>query len=402
MTLPPYADAVLQRLSAGGFEAYIVGGCVRDMLLSRIPHDWDICTNAKPDEIVSSFPDYPAVLTGAKYGTVTIVSQGYPVEVTTYRVDGPYQDARRPQSVEYTETLKQDLSRRDFTINAMAWSPQAGLIDLFGGQQDCTLKVVRCVGEASARFQEDALRMLRAVRFCAQLGASLAPETAQAITAKKHLLQKISAERVREELIKLLLAPHPELGLSLLRTLSLPQPWKDIPIISQEIYAQTVSAVKYLPEKLSLRLAALFSSAGKACRAELLRLRFDRKTIADVEALLFLSSLPLPQSEEDLRRFLARSPELALDALLLKEALAPQPEPIRQCREKLAAVKASNPCVSLSQLAVNGRDLISLGISNGKEIGNILAALLELVLKEPQKNQTEILLSDIKEKKLPD
>ena len=201
---------VLSTLTNAGFEAFVVGGCVRDSLMGRTPHDWDVTTNASPDDMIRIFQHFSVIPTGLAHGTVTVIADGLPVEVTTYRVDGDYTDHRHPNEVHFTTSLQEDLARRDFTVNAMAYHPEHGLVDLFGGMEDINRKIIRCVGDPVERFTEDALRMLRAVRFSAQLGFTVEENTKAALARMSGNLEHVSAERIQTELVKLLVSDHPD------------------------------------------------------------------------------------------------------------------------------------------------------------------------------------------------
>jgi len=259
---------VVRQLKERGFAAYLVGGCVRDMVLGRPPSDFDVATSARPEQVIAAFRK--VIPTGVEHGTVTVLQRGHHVEVTTFRTEGEYVDGRRPSSVEFHEEVEHDLSRRDFTINAMAFEPDAKeLVDPFGGQVDLEAAVIRCVGSAMDRFSEDGLRPLRAVRFAAVLGFSLEPATREAIPRTLDVFAKVSRERIRVELEKLLLAPRAELGLRLLLETGLLQ--RFLPEAMGETFEVRVAAVQRAPKELEVRLAALLSHARPVAVAEALR-----------------------------------------------------------------------------------------------------------------------------------
>ncbi|MDE7299619.1 MAG: CCA tRNA nucleotidyltransferase [Lachnospiraceae bacterium] len=446
--LPEKVKYIIQELRADGFEAFAVGGCVRDSLLGRIPGDWDITTNAKPAQVKQLFPH--TIDTGIEHGTVTVMLERDGFEVTTYRIDGEYEDARHPKQVEFTQNLTEDLCRRDFTINAMAYSDETGLIDVFGGMRDLEQRVIRCVGRADDRFDEDALRIMRAVRFSAQLGFSIEQDTLRSIASHAGNLSRISIERIRTELTKLLLSDHPErllaaqeLGLTRVflpefdRMLATPQ---ENPHHIYDVGAHTIHALQHLvgrdtqlPPKnqLILRYAVLLHDVGKPAvrtvdaagvahfyhhaetgadmaREILRRLRFDNETIGSVGHLIALhdyryASENKAVSERTVRRAVNRvGPDWLETHFLLQEAdlnaqnPALLPDKLRQLSEAKALagrILSAGQCISLKMLAVNGSDLIAAGFPPGKSIGAALDDLLNYVLEHPEANTREELLA---------
>ncbi|MCD8010340.1 MAG: CCA tRNA nucleotidyltransferase [Lachnospiraceae bacterium] len=431
--LPPQVQNILRILREAGFEAYIVGGCVRDALLAREPGDWDITTSASPQEVKALFRR--TIDTGIQHGTVTVLMGGNGYEVTTYRVDGVYEDGRHPKQVSFTRSLAEDLKRRDFTINAMAYHPEEGIVDLHGGLADLAHGVIRAVGDPRERFQEDALRILRAVRFSAQLNFTIEEETLAAIRAFAPRLTLISRERIQVECHKLLLSPHPERFLTLYETgitailfpefdrmMETPQ---NHPYHCYSVGLHTIETLKAVPADPVLRWAALLHDVGKLsthtvdeigidhfhghavasagfARRFLRDLRFDNRTVRLVTLLVRYHDYKLGMSEEDLRRTMYRVGAENFPRLLtLRRADAAAKSPLG--RERLlpccdraealyAKIVARGDCTSLKDLAVTGQDLIAAGFRPGKKIGETLEQLLELVLVHPEYNTKEELM----------
>ncbi len=435
--LPKAVKRILDTLLSHGFEAYAVGGCIRDCILGREPQDWDITTSAAPGQIKELFPR--TVDTGIQHGTVTVLEEHKGYEVTTYRADGEYEDGRHPKEVRFVSSLREDLSRRDFTINAMAYNEDEGLIDCFNGMEDLRNKIIRCVGEPDRRFGEDALRMLRAVRFAAQLGFALEEETAQAIGRLAGNLEKISAERIQAELVKLLVSPHPEelllawkLGITAVilpefdRMMETPQ---NNPHHNASVGIHTVRAVSGVKADKVLRLAMLLHDAGKpVCRTTdehgvdhfykhpqvgagmadeiLRRLKFDNETRRKVVLLVRWHDTFLGDSPAAVRRAVCRAGEEIYPLLFhVKEAdMRAQSLYEREAKEASLArsyrlyqdVMKAGECISLKQLAVNGTDLIEAGLKPGPLLGETLQCLLEQVLEDPALNNREYLLKQAK------
>lgn len=395
ISMPEGAKYVIEVLEGAGYEAYIVGGCVRDSILGRNPDDWDITTSAMPEQVKALFRR--TVETGIQHGTITVLigQEGY--EVTTFRVDGDYEDGRHPKQVSFTRSLKEDLLRRDFTINAMAYSDAKGLIDIFGGMEDLEKKTIRCVGNPMDRFSEDALRILRAVRFSAQLCFEIDVETQAAMKALAENLKKISKERIQVELDKLLKSNHPEqiqvakqLGLT---KLILPE-YDSL----EEIETTIAWLVRVEPDHI-LRWAALLAPMGQnTAKTVLKRLKFDNYTIDTVTKLVSFAYESVDSDEESIRFFIHKVSEELYP--LLYHLQCARPESNREQLEKnyqiFEQIIARGDCVSLKQLALNGTDLQELGIPKGKQIGMILSKLLEVVMISPEKNQKEILEDIVK------
>lgn len=433
LKIPEKAEIILHTLEEAGYEAYVVGGCVRDSILGRSPDDWDITTSAKPEEVKALFRR--TVDTGLIHGTVTVMLDKEGFEVTTYRVDGEYEDGRHPKEVSFTASLEEDLKRRDFTMNAMAYNPKRGLVDLFGGVQDMENRIVRCVGNPVERFTEDALRILRAVRFSAQLGFSIEGETLKAISALAPNLKYVSAERIQVELLKLLVSPHPDY----LRTAYEAGITKEIlpefdrcmeteqntPHHCYTVGEHTLqSLLNIRPDKV-LRLTMLLHDFGKPVvkRTDengrdhfkthgpegekmavsiLRRLKMDNDTIRKVRSLIKWHDFRPKGDAVSVRKAISMIGEelfpLYLEvqrADILAQSLYKREEKLK----RLSSVKAlykeimdRGECISLKTMALTGRNLIDAGYAPGKELGEILERLLAHVLENPEDNKKEILL----------
>lgn len=396
MKIPEAVEFIINQLKNHGYEAFAVGGCVRDTLLHREPGDWDITTSAKPEQVKQVFPR--TIDTGIQHGTVTIMMNHVGYEVTTYRIDGEYEDGRHPKSVEFTGELVEDLKRRDFTINAMAYSHETGIVDKFGGVEDLERKLIRCVGNPMDRFTEDALRILRAIRFSAQLGFDIEPETRHAISVIAPNMVHVSKERIQVELTKLLLSDHPqeirtvfETGISVYVSDSFAR----IPVEKVNI-STALKAFKHL------RWAAFLKDVTPEEAVKVLRdLKLDNDTINRVRVLVKWWRQPVPLEKPAVRRVMSQmEPELFDDLLDLKETLCPEPQTAEELlllKQLSAAIREAGDCVELKHLAVTGSDLIQAGIKPGKAVGEILRALLEQVMDAPEKNEKECLLAWVKE-----
>lgn len=438
INIPEKAKKILSVLHENGYEAYVVGGCVRDSVLGRIPGDWDITTSARPQQVKALFAR--TIDTGIEHGTVTVMDGQEGFEVTTYRIDGKYEDCRHPSGVTFTASLIEDLKRRDFTINAMAYSEEEGLIDHFSGMEDLRKGVIRCVGDARARFSEDALRMMRAVRFAAQLGFALDEDAAGAIKEMADSLSFISAERIQAELVKILVSPHPhwfkmayECGIT---EVIMPEfdrimaQRQNNPHHAYSTGEHTLVALQNIPDDKVLRLAMLFHDMGKpevfttdekgidhfrghAAYSEIIaasilkRLKFDNDTSRKVRILVKNHSRFPQVSGRDVRRCAYEiGPELFDSFLLVKRAdtLAHHPDVVEGVLNYLKEVEriwhhiqVHKDCLSLKELALTGRDLIADGMQKGPEIGAVLRALLEEVLEYPEHNERQFLLERSRE-----
>lgn len=434
--LPQGASRILAALKQNGFEAHIVGGCVRDTLLGQTPHDYDICTSALPEQVLKCFPKNKTLSIGLKHGTITVLDNNVPYEVTTYRTDGTYTDGRHPDNVSFVSSLEEDLSRRDFTVNAMAYSPDKGLSDFFGGRDDLQNKIIRCVGNPNQRFREDALRILRALRFSSVLDFSVEENTARAIHENKNLLEHISPERIREELLKLLCGKNCKsvlLEYSDVLSVFLPE---ILPCVGFEqnnphhcfdVWTHTVHAVEEAPPDPTLKLVMLLHDLAKpqchsvdsagishfkghwtksAVMAEeiMQRLRFDNKTIQTV-VLLIRYHDERPKDKPSVKKLLSKVGKENFSLLLdVKRAddMAKNPctvcgqlayiQGLSDCRDEILA---ADDCLSLKDLEINGKDLIALGIPPGREMGKILNGLLDAVLNDKIKNEKSALLAAV-------
>ncbi len=440
ITVPPKGKYIIETIQRAGFEAYVVGGCVRDSILGREPQDWDITTSAGPGQVKALFPR--TIDTGLQHGTVTVMQQGEGFEVTTYRIDGTYEDGRHPSQVTFTSDLREDLRRRDLTINAMAYNDTEGLVDLFGGMADLEAGVVRCVGNPRERFEEDALRILRAIRFSAQLGFCIEEGTAAAIRELAPTLSRISAERIQAELVKLLVSPRPEylriaydMGVTKVflpefdKACETPQ---NHPHHCCSVGEHILKSLEHVEPDKVLRLTMLLHDIGKpavltvdgAGRSHfhghaavgakmagdiLRRLKFDNDTIRMVCRLVQYHDYGNGQDIDIrlARRALHRIGEEAFPAIFaVKRAdIYAQSEYMRE--EKLSRLAQwqslykeildKKQCVSLKTLAVGGSDLLAVGWKPGKDLGEALQHLLELVLEEPERNTKEWLLAAAEE-----
>ena len=437
ITPPAPVQTALNMLCGAGYEAFIVGGCVRDALRGAEPHDWDCTTNAKPDEICACFRDFHVIETGLQHGTVTVVIEHFPIEITTYRIDGVYADHRRPDSVTFTDSLTNDLARRDFTVNAMAYHPERGLIDPYGGADDLQAKIIRCVGSPHDRFDEDGLRILRAMRFASVLDFTIEKDTADAVHTQKTLLHHISAERIDTELTKLLCGIGAERVLTdfsdvLFTVLPELEPMHGFdqqnPHHDYDVYAHTLKAVAACPPEPILRWAALLHDSGKPhtftkdergghfyghaavskeiARRALNAMKCDRKRHDRVILLVEKHDMVMNGTAKQLKRIVRQIGDEAAEQLLLlhkadvtAQAACHRAERIEESDrllQMLAELRAENACMSLKQLAVTGGDLLAAGIPQGKTIGETLNRLLESVIEGDLPNEHDALLAAAK------
>ena len=432
--IPPGARYILQTLNNAGYEAYLVGGCVRDLLRDVEPHDWDICTSARPEETKGCFSGQRIIETGLKHGTVTVLEDGEPHEITTYRTEGPYSDSRRPDFVEFVSSLDADLARRDFTMNAIAMGLDSSLRDPLGGAADIQAGLIRCVGEPAHRFQEDGLRVMRALRFAAVLGYEIEEKTALAIHENRHMLEHVTAERINVELCKLMVG---EKAGDILRQYPdvLCQFWPELePLVTLGQnnhwhcwggWEHTIHTVDAAPADLALRLTMLLHDIGKpSCKSTdekaidhfyghpavsakladqmLRKLKFDNKTRERVVTLVEYHDVQIPCRDRSIRKWLGRlGPKTFFQLLEVKRAdgMGQSYELVNDRLAELEVMKvkaeeivAQGQCFSLKDLAVNGRDLIAAGIAPGPELGQILNILLEQVLNGTVSNEREVLL----------
>ena len=431
--IPKNAKMILDTMHDAGYEAYIVGGCVRDAILGKEPSDWDITTNALPAQVKELFRR--TIDTGIEHGTVTVMAGKEGYEVTTYRIDGKYEDSRHPSEVTFTRDLLEDMKRRDFTINAMAYNEEEGLVDRFGGIEDLNNRIIRCVGEPTERFTEDALRIMRAVRFAAQLDYDIEEKTVAAIKGLSPTLKKISAERIQTELVKLLTSDHPEkirlayeLGIT---AVVLPEFDRCMETGQNNIHhmytvgEHTVVALENIRNDKLLRLTMLMHDFGKPATMTideegvthfkghaalgskmakdiLKRLKFDRDTMDRVSNLVKYHDDRYEPSPSVIRRAINRVGEEDFPLLFDIRYADTMAQSTYMRQEKLLLIEETRKvyqdiidqkdCVSLKSLAVNGKDLISLGIKPSKQMGDILKAMLEDVLEDPSRNTKDYLL----------
>ena len=424
------ALTALEKLENAGFESYLVGGSVRDLLRGETPHDADLTTVALPEQTKAVFKDYTVIETGIKHGTVTVLLDGVPLEITTFRTEGAYTDGRHPDEVLFTRTLQEDLRRRDFTVNAIAMSPRAGVVDPYGGEEDLQNKRIRCVGDPYERFSEDALRILRAVRFASTLDFEIEEETARAMRELTPLLAKVSAERIAAEFIKLLCGVGVHRVLMEYREIIafiVPEIRESFGFLQQnkhhcyDVYTHTVGVVSYIPPKPVLRLAAFFHDIGKPrayhvkengrgsfrghpqigeemARAIMHRLKLSGAIIRDV-CILVREHDYLLQNEHGALPLLQRLPNDLLDPLMYlmrADALA-KASPmeslakVERLRDGLWEILRQSPALHVRDLAIDGKQLIALGVPEGKAIGKMLDYLLEQVMDGKVQNTTECL-----------
>ena len=437
INIPADANELIHTLQNNGHSAYIVGGCVRDSILGRTPHDYDICTSATPSEMLEIFKDKKIIETGLQHGTVTVVVNGEPYEITTYRIDGIYSDNRRPDTVIFTDKLVEDLRRRDFTINAMAYNDEEGLIDPFNGMEDIKYKKINCVGLAEDRFGEDALRILRAIRFAAQLEFTIMPGTDREIHKQYKNLENISIERINSEFCKIASSDDFCVELLLYKdvfSLFIPE-LKDMFDFPQnnpwhiwDVFGHTIHAIEYCDsDDLVVRLAVFFHDFGKPHSYQdgedgirhfkghgkvsadmtdsiMKRLRFDNETRNNVVELVYYHDATFEVGKKYVKRWLNKIGEKQFRRLLqVKKAdnkaqnLELSSDRIKELSEIEALIDEvlqEDECFSLKDLAVNGKDLIGVGYKAGKELGNTLNKLLQLVIDGDCPNEKEKLLQE--------
>ena len=434
--LPEKVNRIIHTLQENGFEAYAVGGCVRDSILGRVPEDWDITTSAMPQETKALFDR--TFDTGIEHGTVTVLLEKEGFEVTTYRIDGKYEDSRHPTEVTFTRCLREDLLRRDFTINAMAYNEKDGLVDIFGGLTDLSAGMIRCVGNAKERFSEDALRILRGVRFAAQLGFSIEEETRRGMRELAPTLKKISAERIQTELIKMVVSKRPgllreayELGITaqfLPEFDRLMTTEQETPHHMYNVGEHTIRAMENVRADKVLRLTMLLHDMGKPAlktfdengrahfkkhaiesekiaREVLRRLKFDNDTLHKVTRLVCYHDYRMPAEAKNVRRAMnkigedifpyymeVRKADVLAQSMYRRDEKLENLDAIEQLYRDIVE---KGQCVSLKELAVTGKDLIEAGMTPGKEIGEKLNELLLAVIEQPELNVKEKLLERV-------
>ncbi len=435
--IPEPVYEILRRLEQAGFAAYLVGGSVRDLLMGNAAHDFDITTAAKPEQVLRIFKDQTVIPTGIKYGTVSVLFDRVPFEVTTFRRDQEYLDGRRPSAVTFSSEIEEDLARRDFTINALAWHPQRGLIDLYGGLADIRNKIIRCVGNPDQRFSEDALRILRALRFAAVLGFAIEPETGASILRKAENLNKIAPERINQEFSRLItgnfvkpvLLDYREIFAVFIPEIAASFDFdQHCSFHIYDVYRHTAEVVARSPGQLTLRLAALYHDIAKPltfhldenkqghfyghaplsaeiAKQSLENLRFDKKTIERVYQLVKYHIEPLKAEKKFLRRRISKiglSTVKELVELQLADSLGQNPDLFEErltytqtIRALLAEIEAEKPAFTVRDLEINGYDAMAIGLKK-EQIGLALTRIFSLVLEEKIKNQRSMLLPELK------
>ena len=439
MTLPAGIQEVLGVLQQNGYEAYVVGGCVRDSCMGIEPHDWDVCTSATPEEAKRCFSGYHIVQTGIRYGTVSVVIGEELVEVTSFRKDGTYTDKRRPDEVTFIRDLRHDLARRDFTMNALAYNSTSGLYDYFGGIKDIEEKKIRCVGEPDTRFFEDALRIMRALRFSATLGFAIEEETARSIHENCEWLGNVSPERLRTEISRLIIGKNAGqvlkdysdvIGVYIPEIKPMIAFEQNSPYHSYTVWEHTVEAVCRAPDDVLVRLCVLFHDIGKpACysldengighffghakrgaqmaREILERLRFDRRTIQMVTMAVLYHDVFIEPQRRQVKRWLHRLGEEGL-RLVLKVKMADvsalawayrqeRTQMIAQVFACMEEVIKEGECFCIRDLAVNGRDIMQEGVQPGPHVGRMLSELVQRVIDEGLLNEKETLMATVRE-----
>lgn len=393
--IPEYLSPVMALLEENGFEAYLVGGCVRDRAMGREPNDYDLATSATPEEMCRVFSGYRLIETGLKHGTVTVCNDGRQIEITTYRIDGAYSDNRHPETVSFTRKLTEDLSRRDFTVNAMAYSPERGICDPFGGMADIERRLIACVGDPEQRFREDGLRIMRAVRFASTLDFSVDEATASAAGRLSRLLASISRERVYTEFSKLIC------GVGAPRVLGLfPHVLNAaVPNLSESIFVSCAPQISKLPADPVVRIAFLAASedpsAPGECADEVMASL--KSSTADRRRARLLASerdVPLPETERGVRRLMSRMSHENIVAYAAMHGACTGAD----CKAfdlLYSDVRRADPCVSIKQLAVNGNDVMELTSRRGGEVGEVLSALLDRVIDGEISNTREELTREL-------
>ncbi len=427
--MPNEVEAALNILNNKGFEAYIVGGCVRDCLLGIEPKDWDIATSALPSDIIECFKDFKVIETGIKHGTVAVIVNMLSIEVTTFRTEGKYTDNRRPDYVNFIDNIEMDLKRRDFTINAMAYSHKNGIIDFFSGIKDLKLKLIKCVGNPDDRFNEDGLRILRALRFASVLEFSIESTTSQSIHKNKELLKNISSERLSSEFNKLIMGKgflpvmdryRDVISVFIPEIKSIVGFKQRISDKERNLWLESIETVDCLPCDIILRLTALLYNIGsdreiscvntvEAALNALRRLRYDNATSEDVKLLILYCNKEIPTDEISIKNCLNKIGSVNFKRLLeIKKAEAKLKisnnnicmKKIHQASSILNKILDKNICYNLKGLSVNGVDLINLGIKEGKRVGELLNELLALVIENELENEKELLISYVKKYRL--
>ncbi len=432
LKLPEQVNKAVDLLYAGGFEAYAVGGCIRDLIMEKTPHDFDIATSALPNQTKGVFKDYRIIETGIRHGTVTVIIDDMPLEITTYRIDGDYRDNRRPESVSFSKNLTDDLSRRDFTVNTLCFNEKNGLLDLFGGTADIENKTIRCVGEPDKRFGEDALRILRGIRFSSVLGFGIEERTAESIIKNRFLLNNIAVERIREEFNKLICGKNALNVITEYRSvieIFIPEfsalfgCEQNTPYHIYDVAEHTLRALGFIENDLDLKLTMFFHDIAKPeCKttdmngidhfkghavigekmtADILkRMRYDGKTVNKVSRLVGLHSERPPKNKTEAKLMLSEIGEEYYRAFMkirradcsAKADPRSQDEKLKNMQLFLDEINRNNECYSLRQLNINGTDIKALGVTDGKQISKILRTLLFSVIEGKCANEKKALI----------
>ena len=392
--VPEAVKQAMEIMKENGYESFIVGGSVRDFLMGKTPSDFDITTNATPEETKKCFSEFKVIETGIKHGTVTVLINHEPIEITTYRIDGKYTDNRHPESVEFTVNLEDDLSRRDFTVNALAYDGEKRIVDLFFGKEDLKNRIIRCVGEPDKRFSEDGLRILRALRFSSVLDFSIEKETEESIRRNKNLLKNISKERILTEISKLLCGINA----------------KDVLLNFREVfeglipevekftdYEKNVVALSKVAPLKEIRFSAFFSEC-KNPEKVLKALKSDNKTINKVKALTSGLKTEISDDKISIKKMLVtRDIDELLLVLELKRAFGEDEEKCERIKKIIKEIEKNRECVKISELLITGTDIIELGEKKGKRVGEILTILLNNVIEGKIKNNREELILSARE-----
>ncbi len=430
IALPENPSLIIKRLHRNGYEAYAVGGCIRNMLLGIPPKDYDFTTNASPEEVKSVFSDFKVIDTGIKFGTVTVVIGKEPYEITTYRIDGKYNDNRRPENVSFTSELSEDLKRRDFTVNALAYNEREGLIDLFGGKTDLDNRIIRAIGNPDERFNEDGLRILRALRFASQYNMTIDKATGESIHRNRHLLEGIAAERIAEEFNKLICGECENILREYHDVISvfIPELSKCVGFEqhtkyhNRDVFEHTLATISAIRPEKHLRLAMLFHDIGKPdyftfsngvghfkghakgsvgiAECYLRNYRYDRATADKIVTLVRYHDIVLENRDNLIKRYLNKFGEDVFYNIIdvhIADDSGKAPEYMKrikgyqEIRKRAEAIVSEQECFSLKNLEINGNDLKKLGYT-GEEIGEKLKQLLDMVIEDNSLNKKEKLL----------
>ena len=404
INLPPKVRYIINKIYENNYEAYIVGGCVRDAILGFEPNDYDITTSASPNTIQEIFKDFKCIETGIEHGTVSVLMEDEIFEITTYRIEGEYKDHRRPDKVDFTDRLEEDLKRRDFTINAMAYNEKKGLIDLFGGKEDLNNKIITTVGNPYDRFNEDGLRMIRAIRFSSKLNFTIEKETLKAIYDKSFIINNISLERITDEFTKIILSDKPEnikylFETKLLKYLNISNE-DDIGKLKQ--FYNEIVILKKINKNLEKRLALLDYIVEKNninCKSFCNELIYSKKIIKNHNIILtLLKNIEIDHlNKVEIKKILSGVDRNLLEEYLdISRIIYDKEKKVDEIIDILSEIEENNECYIIKNLKVNGRDIMSLGYKN-KEVGEVLNYLLEIVIEDYTLNKKDVLIKKIKE-----